>query len=324
MSATLTWNFSGLGTKTGTAVAAYFTDLKALVDSKNGDSNFKWTVASSSLAGTPYYVVLKRKDGSAGRILFICWTSSPAGNNSAILEAAPSLNALNVAYFPAGNVDTPSNLTASSGTIMGDDTGVIKCCNTTGSLASDYSANVQIFYADSTEAFALCSQNPASSARPLLLAGDFLIDASDVAYAGAGVITSPGGFGSTTSSLAWTSSDVVAGNGTVPVIRTNYGSADRLYFAAWAPSAGWASSPISSSDILSDTSNNKIWFVPFQLLGTTKGEGFVLKLRQIAMGPGTTSAFTSYSTTGPVVQARQLNANSGGGNGYPWMTNFKL
>lgn len=126
MSATLTWHASGPATKTGTTQAAFMTDIAAMVSANSGDSNFKWQVASSNDSSAPYYVVLKRKDASAGRVLFVAWTSTPAGFNTAILDQNPSTTAFYVAYFPAGNVDTPSNLTASSGTILGDDTGAVK------------------------------------------------------------------------------------------------------------------------------------------------------------------------------------------------------
>lgn len=325
MSATLTWYHVANAAKTGTTVAAFFTDLKNAVDSKSGDANYKWQVASSSLAGTPYYVVLKRKDGSAGRILFVCWTSNPAGNNAAILEGIPTNNSLHVAYFPAGNVDTPSNLTAASGTIMGDDTGVIKCTTSATGITSFYGTSVAIHYADSQEAFAMMVQNPASLPSMLYLAGAILVDGSDNAYDAVLMAQTPSTFGSSSAAMMpWSTSDVSAGLGTTPCVRTNYGSADRLYYSAWLPGGSWASAAVSSTDILSDTTTNKVWFVPYQLLGQTKGEGFVLKLRQIAYGPGTTAAFTAYSTTGPVVQARQFNALTVGGNGYMWLTNFKL
>lgn len=93
---------------------------------------------------------------------------------------------------------------------------------------------------------------------------------------------------------------------------------------ALRPTGTWASHAVNTTDVLTDTSNSRAYFVPVPLLGQRKGEGFVLKLRQIAWGPGTTSPFTEYSTTGPVTRARQFNAATAGGNGYPWFTNFKL
>jgi hypothetical protein len=107
-------------------------------------------------------------------------------------------------------------------------------------------------------------------------------------------------------------------------VRTNYGSANRQYFNAWAPGGPWAASVVGSVDILTNTALNKAWFVPVQLLGQTKGEGFVIKLRQMAYGPGTVGPFTVYNTTGPVAAAREVGNYTTGGNGHMWLTNFKL
>lgn len=325
MSATLTWASSGAGTKSGTTVAALIGDIVTLVNSKSGDSTFSWQVASSNTATSPNYVVLKRKDSSVGRILLAVWTSAPAGNNSAILDQAPQTNTLYGAWFPNGNVDTPSNLTASSGTILGNDSGCTKVW-AGQSVSSIYAASVKPFYFDSAEAVILCFQNPANSSCFMGAVGDIFVDASDNAYAGVlsygtGGVGAFGGAGTTP--MNWSTTKPGAGS-TTACARTNYGAADRVHFHAWAPSGSWAASAVSSTDILTDTSNSKAWFVPVQMLGQTKGEGFALKMRQIAYGPGTTGPLTPYNTTGPTVQARQINLATTGGTGFPWAVNFKL
>ncbi len=324
MSATLTWYHSGVGTKTGTTQAAFFTDIVSLVGTKSGDANFKWEVASSDTAGNPNYVVLRRKDASAGRILIVAWTSAPAGNNAAILDAAPTANNVYVAWFPSGNVATPSNLNASSGTILGNDTGAVKVTFGTATTTV-YTTNIQPFYFDSTEAMFFGFQNPASATTHAFGAGDLVVDGADAAY---GATVSFGGaahtFGSTSGPMPWLSATASAGTASQTLVRTNYGSSNRVYYQAWFPSANWANSVVSATDILTNTGSSQVWHVPVQLLGTTKGEGFVIKLRQIALGPGTVGAFTPYNITGPVVAARQFNAATAGGNGFPWFTNFKL
>lgn len=324
MSATLTWYNSGLGTKTNTTNAALIDDLVTLINSKSGDANFSWQVASSNSATSPLYLVLKPKSGAAGRILLVIWSSAPAGNNSAILDQAPTTNALYIAYFPAGNVDSPSNLAASSGTILGNDTGAVKVCASMG-VSTIYAASVQPFYFDSAEAVVFGFQNPANTSCYMGGAGALLVDASDNAYnAVFGYsTTSVAAFGASSGIMGWVTTTLNAGSANL-CIRTNYGASNRVYFHAYSPSGGWAASAVSSTDILTDTANSFAYFVPQQVLGQVKGEGFVLKLRQIAMGPGTTGAFTAYNTTGPVVAARQFNAATTGGNGFPWMTNFKL
>lgn len=324
MSATLTWASSGAGTKTGTTTAALIADLVTLINSKSGDASFSWEVASSNTASSPNYIVLKRKDASVGRILLVAWTSSPAGNNAAILDVAPSLNALYGAWFPNGNVDTPSNLTASSGTILGNDSGCTKVWASM-TIASIYGTSVQPFYFDSAEAVLFCFQNPAITSCFMAGAGDLVVDSADNAHAAViGYSTSTlTNFGATSSIMAWSATKPNAASNTA-CVRTNYGAADRVYFSAWTPGGPWASSVVSATDILTDTANSKAWFVPAQLLGQTKGEGFVLKLRQIAFGPGTTGPLTPYNTTGPTVQARQINLATSGGVGFPWAVNFKL
>ncbi len=325
MSATLTWASSGAATKTGTTINTLLDDLDTLVTSKAGDASFFWQKASKSSAATPFYLVLKPKDGSAGRILLLCYTSAPANSNAAIFGQAATINTLYGAYFPAGNVDSPSNLTAASGTILGDDTGVVQVWpNMT--IANIYPALFQVFYFDSAEAMVFGFQNPAAASTYMGAAGKIIVDASDNVYSA--VFSTGGNLASNWGSqsappLPYTSSALLAGSAT-PVVRTNYGATNRSYFAGWVPSGTWASVAVSSTDILTDTSNTKAWFVPEQLLGQTKGEGFVVKLRQIAFGPGTTGPLVPYNTTGPVVQARQFNIATTGGNGYPWITNFKL
>jgi len=296
--------------------------MATLVTSKAADANFKWEVASSNSSTTPLYLVLKRKNASAGRILYVVWTSTPAANNAAILDATPTLNALFCAFFPSGNVDTPSNLAAASGTIMGVDTAAVEV-SAAASVSTIYAASTQPFYFDSTEAVAFFFQNPGSSAIYLTAAGYILVDAADAEYAG--VLSTGQTILATHAGIpAWVSTTLLAGSSAAPTIRTNYGAANRTYFCAYAASGLWANQGVGAADVLTDTAATKAYFAPVQLLGQTKGEGFALKLRQMAQGPGVTVAFSAYSTTGPVIAARAANCQTAGGNGILWMTNFKI
>jgi len=325
MAATLTWLNSGLGTKTGTTVAAFITDMVSLMNTYSGNPAYLWQIASSSTAGNPHWIVYKRKAGSAGRILHVIWTSAPAGNNAAILDGAPTANRAYVAWFPNGNVDSPSNLLAASGTILGDDTGCVKV-SAQSAVSTIYGASIQPFYFESNEAIWFGWQNPASTTTYCQAAGNLVVDGADVEY-GATLsygAASANSFGSSNTVMPWTINAQLAGASATAHLRTNYGSANRVYYHAMQPSGSWAASVVGPDDILTDTTTNRVWFVPVQLLGTTKGEGFVLKLRQVTWGPGTLGAFTAYNTTGPVVQARQFNAATAGGNGYPWLVNFRI
>jgi hypothetical protein len=324
MSATLTWASSGAVTKTGTTINTLIDDLDTMVTSKAGDGTFFWQTAAKSSAATPFWINLKPKSGAAGRILLLCYTSAPAATQPVLFDAAPTTNVLYIAYFPAGNIDTPTNLTASSGTVMGSDTGAVKVCGNL-SIATIYAASTQSFYFDSSEAMLFGFQNPAGVTGSMAGAGALIVDASDNAYSAVMSLgsASTNSFGSASSVMAW-SSTVPSASSSTACVRTNYGASNRAYFQGWATSGVWGSSSVSATDILTDTGASKAWFVPMQLLGQTKGEGFVIKLRQIGIGPGTVGALTPYNTTGPVVAARQFNIATTGGNGFPWITNFKI
>lgn len=323
MSTTLTWNFSGLATKSGTTNAALIDDIVALVNSKSGDANYKWQVASSNTAGNPLYVVLKRKDASAGRLLLMVFSSVPGAQNSAIFDQAPQANTFYGAWFPNGNVDTPSAIASASGTVMGNDTGACKSWTAMG-VTTIYGATIQLFTVENNECFYIFFQNPGFASLYGAGAGKAIVDGSDVEYdacIGFGA-TSLSGF-SSSGVIPWTATPASSGSNT-PVIRTNYGSPNRSYFIAWVPNGSWASTAVGSTDVMSDTAIQRAWFQSVSLIGQVKGEGVILKLRQIGFGPGTTAAFTPYNITGPVVAARQCNAQTTGGIGYPWFTNFKI
>jgi hypothetical protein len=328
MSATLTWASSGLGAKTGTARADFFNDLAALVSSVAPNPAFSWQIASASVAGNPNYIVLKRKDGSPGRILIVGYTGAPAGANTTIFDVAAGsvLTTLPyIAWFPSGNVDTPSNLTSASGTILGNDAGAVKV-GPGNTFSPGYGALIQHFLFDSEEGIWFCTQNPGSTVCNYMAAGDLLVDAADVAY-GASI----GGFTSSFGDLGISGSTQQPFSATKPsagsatqCIRTNHGAANSVYYHGMSPNGVWAAVAPSSTDVLTNTSANKAWFVPIQLIGNAKGGGFVLKHRQFGYGPGTVSALQTYQITGPVTVAVQMNARVTGGNGSPWLTNFKI
>lgn len=324
MSATLEWNNSGLATKTGTASADLINDLVTLVTSKSGDADFKWEVADSENTTSPLYVNLKRKDASDGRLLFVIWTSGPAANNAAILDQAPTTNNLYAAYFPAGDADSASNLDAASGTIVGDDTNCTKVWPGMG-VSTVYTTSNQICYFDTAEGIVLFFCNPASPTAYMGGVGALVVDDADVAYgcSFSYSTTSVTGFGSTNSPMLWNPTPPLAGAQNV-CLRTNYGSANRRYYHAFTPAGAWASRAVDGDDILTDTGTGRAWFAPVQLMGNVEGEGPVLKLRQIAWGPGSLSAFPVYNSSTLTPAAIQLNGYNLGQTGAPWLTNIKI
>ena len=76
---------------------------------------------------------------------------------------------------------TPSNLTASSGTIMGDDSNCVKV-SAALAVATIYATGIVPFYFDSAEAVIFCWQNPSNTTCYACGAGSLLVDASDNAY----------------------------------------------------------------------------------------------------------------------------------------------
>lgn len=332
MSSTLTWREAGpYATNSGATTIGCMTDLKALFDSKLADSNFKWQVCSSSLVTTPIYVTLKRKDGSAGRILIIGWTSAPAGNNSNILDSTPSTTAIYMAWFPNGNVDTPSNLTAASGTVMGNDTDCVKCGCLTSNVSSSYATANRVGYIESEEAVIVVMQSNAGATTVTGgAAGMVLVDNNDVAYGG---VIGPGtaaagwsGMAGLAASISWTTSAIAAGS-TAACVRTNYGGANRTFFQAWSPSGQWTNQTYgAASDPTVDSATGKVFLLAVPLLpnaGTKTGP--VLKLRQLAYGPISTVGWQAINATGPTRVALATNPHSmGAGASTIWATQFKI
>lgn len=319
MSATLTWFNSGYATKTGTALADLINDIKTLVDSKSADANFSWQSASVSVAGTVNYLVLKPKSGAAGRILLVGYTSAPAGNNAALFGSAPGTTAIYLAFFPAGNVDTPSNLSAASGTVMGDDTGAPRAVPII--ITTIYATGMSAFYFESAEAVVFGFSGGANTFA--FGAGNLLIDSADAAYPAALTTCNAtlGGFG--ISLFGYSVTDPASSSNT-PVIRGFYGGARKVLFAAFWQT-GWASALTNADTLLQDATTNNAWFLPYPLImRAEKGVGFPLKLRQIGIGPYTSSAFEARTETGPVVKARQFCGVAAGDAQSPWFTNFKL
>lgn len=331
MSATLTWRRT-TATKTGTAVADLINDIVTAVNAVVSDADYKWEVASSNNGGSPYYVVLKPKDGSAGRLLLVVYTSSPAGANSAIFDTSPATGYLFVAWFPNGNVDTPSNLSASSGTIMGSDTDVIKAVMV-NAVSTLYGANLAVQVFDSEEAVILTFQNPSASTAYVAGGGKLMVDENDDAHdavIGSHATGDLNNFAAvSTSSLFYYSSGLgtVQAGSTSPslpgLIRSRMEGSSKTYCRAYIP-AGWGSASFGSS-LMFNESTSKAYFEPVPLLNAVdKGVGIVAKLRQIALGPPSNSAYSVINSPALSPAAINLSGNASGATSFPWLVNFKI
>ena len=331
MSATLTWFNSGLFTKssTGATTTLVFTDLNSMFTAKAGDSAFSWQVASANTSSNPFYIVLKPKAGGDGRILIAAW-SSASTYNTAILDQAPQIDTVYMTYFPNGNTDTPAALslnpaTTSAPTILGNDTSVVKFSAgiSCGNLYNTTTGTQQLWYMDSAEALVIGSQNPSGTVSPIYAigAGYLLVDSSDTTYPAS--FTSPGvtNFGNMIGFAPWQASAITSGSSSIlSGIKAHFNGSNKTYYQAFH--ASWPGQS-SSLSVLENTATSQAWFVPVSLLGHTKGEGIVLKLRQIGLGPASTTQFATYST-GVGLQARHFSCYTGGNSSAPWFTNFKI
>lgn len=330
MSTTLNWASSGnAASNTGTTPSGVINDLNTLITSKSGVAAFNWQVAGSSLATTPFYVVLSRKDASAGRIVVMSLSTAFTSIQPTMFDQLPAISNVFIGWFPNGTASTLLNLNATSGTVCGNDTGAVKC-SSFAAVGGSYSAAARLFYYDSYDGIYLCACDPASPAQYVVGAGQLVEDASGVAYdttLGTGNSSSFGAsFG--TGTFTYVGLSGIVNSGALPnSVRVNYTPIPTAtqFYSPFTGVGVWATLLNSSADsVLADNANSKVWFAPFTLMPNTKGGGAVLKLRQLGYGPGTTGPFAAYNTTGPVQQAIQMiNATAGSTSG-AWLTNFKI
>lgn len=324
-SSTLTWRKSE-GAKTGTAIGDLISDVVAAFSAVAANADYKWQVASSNSASTPYYVVLKRKNGDPGRVLIVCWTSNPAGNNSTLLDGNPSTSTVQMAYFPNGNTDSPSNLTAASGTIMGDDTGATKVIPVGPALGTLYGANIYPVVWDSEEAVHITFQSSTGSAAYWLAAGAIYVDGDDEAIEGvASSDQSLNNFGANTMAPSFSTSLPTAGGAVSSTAnechRAIIGGLQEICYFAYSIIGNWNGA--SSNNPMLDTGTSRAWFAPIHVLRRSVGAGVSLKLRQFGYGPPTSAAFAEYNTAGLTPAAINSQGNSSGGSA-PWFCNFKI
>lgn len=330
MATTLTFAL-GIGpTPSAATEIGFFNDINTMITANASNSAFSWKVLSVETSTSPYYVVLGRKDNSIGRILFIDYTTNPTPNfNPSLFDTTTcSTDYCQVAYFPNGNVSTPSNLLSNSGTVMGNDTGVVKLTTNQSAITSMYTSTTApiLYYFDSYDFVSLGVGN-AYYQQWAFIGGKCLVDYTGTAYDGCvGTVL---GTSQNTNLMQWYPSGTPspAGGSTYNIVRTNYGSNNRVYFSAFTQSAWLFQSNGTTGDILADNSNSKAWFAAYPLMGQTKGEGVALKLRQMAWGPSTNVAFQEYSVSGPTVAAINANNNaSGSTTSYSnlWFTNFQV
>lgn len=324
MSSTLNWASSGNAAKTGTTVALFMADIVAMITAQAGNAAFNWQVAGSSIAATPFTIVLSRKDASAGRIGIICLTSAFTNIQPVLWEQLPAINNVFIAYFPQGTGSTLSNLNATSGTVCGVDTNA-PFASSIDTVATVYGASVVPYYFDSYDAIYLQLNNPAATTEYTLGAGELVEDGSGTTYPstlGTGTV----GWSTFNAPVQYQTPSAKVLAGALPnSVQANYLGTKKQFYCPFSTLNSWSNLTHSSVDsILADDANSKVWFAPVPLMSQTRGEGAILKFRQLGWGPGQTSAFFKYSTTGPVVQAQMMSNVTAGQVSAPYLTNFKI
>lgn len=330
-SSTLTWRCGANPAVSATTSGGghWMQKLNDAVVANAGDSNFKWQVASLSTTN-PFYCVLKRKDGSAGRLLFLSYSSAPANANPPILGSTSiTANCPMVCWFPSGNVDTPSNLSAASGTVMGNDAGATGCVLFGPNIASGNT----LTYWECEDAVVVSYQSTAASTHYAAVGGKCFVDSSDVEIDGVVPFSNNSngvsGYWSGSSAPVWTNSVPPVAGAVTHAARITFsgGSQNVFYRVSNPPQSFLAQSGSPVNDPLLDTGTTTVWFLNSlwaPAYSQPCGKGVYVRLRQIGYGPESSSAFQVYNTTGPTVQARSMLPISGVTAGVPWMTNFKL
>lgn len=330
MSDLLTWRQAGPAPKTGTTNTAMFDDIATLINNEAANDDFLWEVASVNSAATPFYCVLKRKDASVGRILVVLWSSAPAGNNAAIcISGAPSNNSIYMTWFPNGNTDTPLNLTAASGTILGDDTDVLFLTHRLQTTTA-YSGTKQIQCVANEEGLVFSFQADNDNDQGLMGAGNLVVDYADNAY--------PACFGHTaiTISANWPlsipysfSTDITSANW--PLVRSHHPTPNSNSFIPFSPAGLWNIQLWNdTNDVLHNHAESKMWLLPTPLAPYVKGGPWDLKMRQMAIGPthllgGDTFNSYIYDSNALQPDAIQLNlSNKTVDDSFCWFTNYKI
>ena len=268
-------------------------------------SDFPWEVCSFEGTTAPWFVTLKRKNATPGRIVFVGVTSAPGvtynpqfGNN--INWSAVGVRA---AFFPAATSDTPANILATSGDVFtnpsgGSGFGPSAALTTGANSFSSWACEDGVFLRYGTS----------TTTTNLYVVGALMED-----DAGAEAPISIGGTSATLIGIAPTVSPTVTASGGFALQ-----SGASIHFGS-----GWeANSGVPT--YLRDNGSKLAWFLPKSLCSFSLplGQAMKYKLRQIATGPIPLAAYEQLTDTGAVLKA--ISTSPSTTSGLPWLTNFKV
>lgn len=276
----------------------YFTALAAFGD-------FPWEVCSYEGTTAPWYVTLKRKTGTAGRIIFVAVTSAPGTTyNPQFGTLNWSTAGVRAAFFPLATSDTPANILATSGDVFtnpsgGSGLGPNLPMTTGTNLLNCFACEDGLFM----------KYGAAAATSNVFIVGDMMEDDTG---AQAPISLMVGGAGS----LDGISPSASPSIGTVGGFTIQSGVLIHL-------GTGW-SAPSSIGVYLRDLGPKESWFLPRSLCSflLPLGQSMKYKLRQIAYGPTPLAAYEQLTDTGSVLKA--ISTYPTATTGYPWLTNFKV
>jgi hypothetical protein len=265
-------------------------------------SDFPWQVASFNGTTSPWYVVLKRKSGAAGRIIFIGVTTAPGTTyNPQLGPYSWGTGGVRGGFFPQATSDTPANILATSGDVFTNPGGATGLSQNTPMVTGTHT-----FTAWACEDGLFLRHGPPASFASLGFYGD-LMEADDTAQP-----------------IAFTSNSFI--DGLNAVATPTVGTAGGYATISGAPmhfGAGWTPD-LSLAAYLRDAGAKKAWFYPRSMLSLQLPPAQMLKykLRQIALGPTPLAGYERLASTGDVLRAQTAHPDTDATA--VWLTNFKV
>lgn len=286
---------------TGLTIVGFFNQLNNYFTSLAANADCHWEVCSFSVAANPYHLVLKRKSGLPGRILFMGTTTVPASiYNDAMRNFPWSGAGTRAAYFPDATSDVPANLLTTAGDVFTDPTNCTGMCAT----FAVYSGPDLLKVYSSVEGIVLRLGPPAGTPTAMWILGDLMERYDEVGIPCAGY------------SSSMTSPMVLAPASTSQGFAARLGGTLVLLGESMASTLGVQS-------LLRDLATKRSWYYPI-IMGTAMGarEDIVgYKLRQIARGGAPLAGSETLYVSGPVEKAYAVGDNT---TLYIWITNDKV
>jgi hypothetical protein len=306
---TLTWSTqhgdSALQSTFSTTSQGAIQLINAYLTTLQGFSDFPWEVCSFEGTTAPWFVTLKRKNATPGRIVFVGVTTAPNTTyNPQFGTISWGVSGIRAAYFRDATSDTPANILATSGDVFTNPT------NPSGMSPNlTMSSGTSYLTGWGCDAGIALRYGPSTSPSGLFLVGDFLED-------NAGELGPSVSFMSSSASLETmnpSASPSVNNSGGFSLV-----SGQNVFFGN-----GFVQQ-VSLSSNLRDNATKRAWFLPrgvcsYQL---PFGEMTKYKIRQVAFGPTPIAANETLVDTGAVLKAVSTAATTT--TGFPWLTNDKV